>query len=243
MTTSAEMPSTSAPKSLPARVLGVLFAPRETFQDVAAHPRWFGMLVLLVVFVSAATFIFLSTEVGRQATLDQQVSVMESFGMEITDEVYDRMERQAAMSAYFGAGSQLAVLPIMYLVMSGILFAIFTAGTGGQASFKQLFAVVTHSGAITIVQQLFTLPLNYARGSMSSPTNLGALLPMLPEGSFLANLLGTVDLFIIWWLVVLAIGLAVLYRRKTQPIAITLFVIYGVIALVIAGVRSWMGGS
>jgi hypothetical protein len=37
---------------------------------------------------------------------------------------------------------------------------------------------------------------------------------------------------------VLAIGLAVLYKRRTQPIAITLFSIYGVIALGIALLRS-----
>ncbi len=71
----------------------------------------------------------------------------------------------------------------------------------------------------------------------------GALLPMVPEGTFLAYLFGAIDVFLIWWVLVLAIGLAVLYRRRTQPVAVTLFVIYGVIALCYAGVRSWMGGS
>jgi hypothetical protein len=42
----------------------------------------------------------------------------------------------------------------------------------------------------------------------------------------------------VWWLVVLAIGLGVLYRRKTQPIAITLFGIYAVIILAIAAFTS-----
>jgi hypothetical protein len=50
----------------------------------------------------------------------------------------------------------------------------------------------------------------------------------------MGKLAGTIDIFIIWWLVVLAIGLAVLYRRKTQPIATTLFGIYAVIAVGIA---------
>ena len=40
-----------------------------------------------------------------------------------------------------------------------------------------------------------------------------------------------IDLFIVWWVIVLAIGLGVLYRRRTQPIAITLFGVYTVIAL------------
>jgi hypothetical protein len=66
---------------------------------------------------------------------------------------------------------------------------------------------------------------------------------MLPEKSFLASLLGAIDVFLIWWIVVLAMGLAVLYRRRTQPIAISLLAVYAVIAIVIAVVKSRAGGA
>jgi hypothetical protein len=124
--------------------------------------------------------------------------------------------------------------PLMWALMAGILFGVFNAALGGGGSFKQLFAVVAYSSAITIVQQLFVTPLNYVRETMSSATNLAVFLPMLDEGSFLARLLGMVDLFIIWSVFVLAIGLGVLYRRKTGPIAIGLFAVYGIIAVVVA---------
>jgi hypothetical protein len=52
-----------------------------------------------------------------------------------------------------------------------------------------------------------------------------------------------IDLFLIWQLFVLAIGLGVLYRRRTQPIAIALFVVYAVIATGIAAIMSRFGGS
>ena len=57
-----------------------------------------------------------------------------------------------------------------------------------------------------------------------------------------ANLLGTIDIFIVWSVVVLAIGLGVLYKRRTQPIAISLLSVYAVIALVIALFKS-RGGA
>ena len=88
---------------------------------------------------------------------------------------------------------------------------------GGEASFKQVLAVVAHAGAVSALSSVFTGPLNYFRGAMGSATNLGVLLPMIDEKSFVGRLLGMTDLFIIWWLVVLAIGLGVLYRRRTQP--------------------------
>jgi hypothetical protein len=223
--------------------VGVVFSPRQTFQRIVAAPRWLGMLLVLMFVLAGMTFALLSTERGRQAVLEQQVSAMESFGVTVTDEMYARLEERMSIARYTGAAANFVFVPVIYLIMTAILFAIFSAAMGGQATFKQVFTVVTHSGAVTIVQQLFTMPIQYMKGSMSSPTNVAAMLPVLPEKSFLTYLLGTIDVFIIWWLVVLSIGLSVLYRRRTQPVALTLFVIYAVIALCIAGVKSWRGGS
>jgi uncharacterized membrane-anchored protein len=52
-----------------------------------------------------------------------------------------------------------------------------------------------------------------------------------------------VDVFLIWYIVVLAIGLAVLYRKRTQPIAISLLSVYAVIAIVVALIKSRVGGA
>ena len=56
--------------------------------------------------------------------------------------------------------------------------------------------------------------------------------------------MGMIDVFIIWWLLVNAIGLAVLYKRRTAPIFWSLFGVYIAIALIVAGVtRSLSGGA
>src|SRR5262249_8251009 len=98
--------------SLPARALGVLFSPRATYADVASRPRWFGMFTLVLVFGIAATWIFLSTSVGQQASLDNQIRQMESFGRPVTDAQYARMEQMAPYSKYFAAGFQLVFTPV-----------------------------------------------------------------------------------------------------------------------------------
>ena len=51
------------------------------------------------------------------------------------------------------------------------------------------------------------------------------------------------DLFLVWYVLVLAIGLAVLYRRKTQPIALSLYAVYAVIVVVFAAIMSRVGGA
>ena len=232
--------TTTAPGASPgsdsvlSRFVGVITSPKETYQGIVAHPKWFGMLALLCLVLAGLVGGFMMTQVGQDAWLEAATT-----GREISDQQYAGMERMAPYVGYITIAWMLVFMPILYLVVSGILFAVFSAAMGGTGTFKQLFAVVVHTGAVGVLGQLFTVPLNYARKSMTSATNLAVLLPrsVVPEGSFAAYLLGAIDVFLIWQLVVLAIGLGVLYRRKTQPIATTLFVIYAVVAVIIAVVR------
>lgn len=240
---STQAAAPAAPKNLVERFFGVITSPGETFRSVIAHPKWFGMLVVTILLVAFFTVLPMTTPEGQQAALDQQVSQMEAFGRQVSDEDYERMRRGAAFTPYFTAGGILVFSPVMVLIISGILFAVFNAAMGGTATFKQVLSVVVHAGVISALSAVFTGPLNYFRGAVGSATNLGVLLPMIDEKSFIGRLLGMTDLFIIWWLVVLAMGLAVLFRRRTQPIAMSLLGVYAVIALCVAAVMSGLGGG
>ena len=238
-----------APKSLVARFIGVLTSPRDTFASIVAHPKWFGMLAVTTLIVALFSALPLTTEAGRQATLEMQVESMKSMGFEVTDQMYDAMQKGAARMPYTTGISIVVISPIFAVIISGVLFAIFNAALGGEASFKQVLAIVAHAGGLVsgVVFSLSSMLLgtiNYVRGSaLTSVANLGAALPMLPERSFLASLLGAVDFFMIWYIVVLAIGLGVLYKRRTQPIAISLLSVYAVIAIAVALFKSRGGGA
>jgi Yip1 domain len=230
--------------SLVARFIGVLTAPRATFASVAAHPKWFGMLAVTTLIVALFTALPLTREAGRQAAIDTQVESMKGMGFDVTDQMYEQMQKRSTMMPYTTGISILVISPIMGVIFSGILFAIFNAAMGGEASFKQVFTVLVHGGALTSVSSALTGIVHYFRpGPGSSVANVGALFTMLPENSFAAHLLGTIDLFLIWYFIILAIGLAVLYRRRTQPIAISLLSVYAVIALAIALFKSRGGGA
>jgi len=243
MSQTATSVPTPAPSNVFARFIGIITSPKATFQQVVAHPRWFGMLVLTTLLITLCTAGPQFTESGRQAALDQQVRAMENFGMKITDEVYTQMEARSRFGGYITIVTMLIFAPVTVLILTVILWAIFNVAMGGDATYKQALAVIVHAGVISTLAQLFTAPLNYARGTLGSATNLGVMLPMIDEKSFLGRLAGTIDLFMVWYVVVLAMGLGVLYRRRTQPIAIALFVVYAVIAVGFAAIMSRLGGS
>jgi hypothetical protein len=244
------MPQTIAPdvtvsgaKSLPARILGVIFTPKAAYADVAARPRALGALLVVLLLTSGSTFAFLSTDIGKNAMLDQQRQTMESFGMKLNDQAMQRMEEGAGRAPYFGAIFGALFLVVFGLAIAGIALAIFNAALGGDAKFKQVFAVVVHSGVILALGALFVMPLDYVRETLSSPTTLSVFLPFLEENSFLARFLGSIDLIRVWWFVSLSIGLGVLYRKRTGPIAVTLLTVYAAIALVIAAIQSAVSGA
>jgi hypothetical protein len=231
------------PKSLPARIIGVLTAPRATYGDVAARPRWLGVVVFVVLVGAGATFVFLSTEVGKRAVLDQQVRTVESFGVKLNDAAYQQMEQRIEIARYTGPIFQAILLPLMGLLVAGLVFAVFNAILGGSAAFRQVFAIVAHSGVVTTIAVLFGLPLAYAQETMSGSTSLAVFLPFLDDHSFASRFLGAMDLFQIWWLVSLGIGLGVLYRRKTGPIVTGLIGVYVMIGLIIAAVKTALSGA
>jgi len=236
--TAVQTGATPAPKSLVARFIGIITSPRATYEAVVAHPKWFGMLALTALGMGLLFAGFLFTKTGQDAWLDAAMNG--PFSRNPNEQQIQGMQRMAPYVGYLALVQFLVVLPVIAVVLSGILYAVFNAAMGGTATFKQVFAVVVHGGPISILSALFTVPLNYSRGTMSSATNLGVFLPMLSEQSFAAHFLGVIDIFLIWQLVVISIGLAVLYRRRTQPIATALLVVYAIIALIIAVVR---GGS
>ena len=50
--------------------------------------------------MAGATGWLVSTEVGQQALLEQQVGAMESFGVSVTDELYDQLAGRLENATY-----------------------------------------------------------------------------------------------------------------------------------------------
>lgn len=200
-----------------------------------------------MLFVSAitalSTALFLGTDVGKLAWLDEAMRQADAFGQEVSDAQYAQLARMRKYAAYLVLVQDLVGIPLVIMAFAGISRAVLVVISGTDATYKQTLAVVAASTVILALRQLFVLPLNYIRESMTSATNVGVFLPMLPEGSFLARLFGTIDLFAVWWLLVLASGLATLYRRRARPIVVTLFALYLVVALALSLALALVGGT
>jgi len=223
---------------LAARIGNVFVAPGKAYAAVAARPRWLGALIVCIVVMMVAQFVFLSSEVGQTAAMNQQLDSMKAFGVTVTDQMVQRMESGMVYARYTGPAALLLFVPLIAALVAGLLLAIFTVVSGGGVTYKQVFAVVAHSNAISMLALLFTLPISYAKEEIVSPARLSVFFPMLGDMGFLYYLLNSIDLFHIWAVANLSIGMAVLYKRRTGGAAAVLFGVYAVIVLIVAVVRA-----
>jgi len=80
-------------KGLFGRLVGIVFSPRATYADVSARPRWFAAFLAVYLITASVATGFMSTEVGRNAVIDQQVTQQEQWtGRPMNQQQLDRLE-------------------------------------------------------------------------------------------------------------------------------------------------------
>jgi hypothetical protein len=226
------------------RLIGVLTSPRSTFASLAAKPRWADVLVVTFLTTLGCNVAFLATEVGRQALVDQWERTELAFGGTVDDARYAALEERSRMSVPYGAATALLTGPVLTVGLSAVLLPLFNRAARGAATFSQVLAIVAHAGVLLALRQIVATPLNFTRETLANPTSAGMFFAaMLDEGSPPARFLGIIDLFVIWWIVSLALGMAVLYRRSARPILMGFIGAYLAFAAVLASVMALTGGT
>jgi hypothetical protein len=223
-------------------------SPRATLSRAVDRPRSLDLAMLIVAVAATCSVGFLLTGVGRLAALDQTVRQLESLGATITDERYGELRHLQMYRPLISAATIIVGWPMMWMVAAFIFRAIgnrFHAGipgAGERITFAQALTVVVHASSILAVRAVVAAPFNYARESLGGSTSLGVLLPMFGDMTFAARLFGALDLFLVWWVVLIAMGLSLLYRTRTLPIARWLLGAYAAGAAALALTQALRGG-
>jgi hypothetical protein len=210
--------------------------------ELVARPAWLATWLVILSGWAICAGLLLSTAVGRQALIDEQVRVSEALGASITDAEYAVLLTQPPWWMYFASGGRLLITPIATFLTAVVVWLIGRRD-GGGATWPQALSIVVHASVVLLLGQLVATPLHYVRESLTSPLNLTAVLPAMNDGTVMARFFGSLDLFVIWWCGLLAVGLAALTRRNISRYALGLAGIYVGFAAVVAATIAVMGGS
>jgi hypothetical protein len=224
------------------RLIGMVRSPRATLADAIRNPRSLDLAVLIVVISAVCSAGFLLTRVGQLAALDQQVRQLESFGAVITDATYADLRRLVPYRPFVSMAVIAVGWPILWLVGARVVQWFANRAGRADASFSQVLAIMVHASAIFAVRSIVAAPMNYARESIGGATSLSIVMPAFGESTFAARLMGAVDIFVLWWVVLVALGLSILYKTRTLPIARWLFGAYAGGAAALALTQVLRGG-
>ena len=211
MTTAAENePPVAANDSSLGRLVRVLVQPGQTFRAIAARPSWVAPLVVLALLTTALGYL-VATRIDFEPTVRLQ---SERSGAQLSAEQLDeRVETIKKATPYVALAQGLIAAPAIYLVVA-LLFWVGFKLLGSELGYQASLATTLHAMLPLGLAALLGIPVIWNRANFSPDearsgaflaSNLAAL---APEGTGrIANaLLGSVDLFSIWAIILLVIG-------------------------------------
>ena len=235
-------PSPDSPHLL-ARFTGILLRPRSAFATVIRSPRWVGLLTTLTAASFAVSALFFTTDVGRQALVDQWERTALAFGRPMDEARYATMQELSRRYAIpYAAGATLVRGPVAALAIATVVYGVF-AVRGAQVAFRQVITTVVHAGVILTLRDIVAAPINYVRESVASPLTLLGFIGIVDESSPVARFLALLDVFVVWWVLVLAIGIATLYGIRARVAASALVGVYIGVSVLLAGAMAVLGAN
>lgn len=223
------------------RLLGALVAPGRTFESIREKPSWVIPLILLVL-LGVAVGLALQDRVDPAEIARV---TMERMGMDPTPEQLEEMSRQSenqspavqAITTAFGALANAA----FYAAMAAVFLVIFRL-CGSEMSFLQSLSTSVHGMLPLGLAALLNIPLVLTRSEVRAEDVLagGVLVSsprlLAPEDSpVIASLLGSLDFFVIWTLVLLIIGFRHVAKVSTATATAAVLVPWGLWVLGKAG--------
>lgn len=215
--------------------------PSRVFRYLAEHPQWKAsfLFVLLFSMVSAQAVLPLS-----QKSALQMYTRNTDLSAEQLQQIQGRIENMTSPTGRVFSAVSVTLGMSIWLILVGAAFLF--AGNflmGGEASFRQILAVTTHAWIPYIVtKSVVTVPLMLAKGSLTVATSLAILLPANKLATPIGVLLGSVDVFTIWMLALLSIGLGVVYRWSTGKAAALVVSLYAILVLIAMGFTAMFSG-
>lgn len=222
--TTAAVPE--APQSMGAfaRVLGAIFSPRATFQDIARKPGWLLPVVILIV-LNIAVMVVFSQHVGWRAFIEKQDltnhRAQQQMAQMTPEKKQQMIDTQVKIAPIVGYAAGVIGVPVVFLIIGAIFMGIFNATSSAAIDYKTSFSIAAHAwmpfailGLLGILV-MFLKPPDTVDIQNLVASNAGALLAKSTP-MWLQTLCNSLDIFSFWVIGLLAFGYAVARPKKLK---------------------------
>ncbi|MDQ3021933.1 MAG: YIP1 family protein [Bacteroidota bacterium] len=222
---------------------GVFSSPGETFETIANSPKknyWIIPVLISVVVGLISTFLFFQDAELVNKTMDKQKEKMrERFEQNVKEGKMTKEDVDKAMESMDPKGNFAKIIgfsfaaagPFIILFILSLIYFIILKVMKAEIDYSQILNVVGLSMLIATVGGLLGIVISILKGDMSS-VGLGLLLSEATVGEKVYTLLNKLDVFSIWFYIVVAIGLSKVARIdmiRSASIVFGIFIVYAVV--------------
>lgn len=216
------------------KIVSVFWEPSATFASLIVRTTWIDIVIplLIVIVISLVTMPYI-TPIAVQYQKDR-IEKNEKMTDEQKTAVLDRLDQQSvSIITYISTPIAVAVKA---LVFAAVLWFIGNFLLGGESKFLVIFALTAYVSLIDLASMAVKYPLIISQQSIQIYTSPAMFFE--ESKSFLFRFMTTLDIFAIWKVILSAIGLSVIYQKKTSKcfsVLIVFWLIYCVVVSVLGG--------
>jgi hypothetical protein len=221
------------------RVTNTFFAPSKTMADLRRSTSWWLPLLLISIFSVAVVFTW-DKKIGFDNI--SQVQIAKSSRADQFDKLPpDQKEKQLEMSSkatkYFSYGFPILILIFMAICAAGLM-AVFNFGMGAKFSFSTMIAIVAYSWLPGLISSVLTIIVAF----LADPEGYDIQKPLMSNPGyfidhpkFVSGMLTMFDIFMIWTIYLMAVGVSENSKVKKGSAFIAICVTYFVYKLITSG--------
>ncbi|MBN1503869.1 MAG: YIP1 family protein [Candidatus Eisenbacteria bacterium] len=214
------------------RAFRVLFAPTQVFTELERKPEWLAPVVICILVAVLSSIILVPSVI-----LPHQRQLMEERGL--TEEQLEaaRPWLESGRTLIIAVVTSVVGTPIVLLIVAGVFHLVCGLLLRGQANFMRTFSVAAFAWMVSLPEAIVKVPLALASKSPEVQTGLGLLMARDQSAGFgyrfVQSVLSNVDIFTLWKVVLLALGVAVMFkftRRKSYYATGGIWLVYVLLA-------------
>lgn len=226
-----------------ARIVNTFIAPNKTFNDLRRSASWWAPFLLLSL-IAMGFFYVVNQKIGYRKVVENQIQTSPKASRQMEqlppDQRSQAITRQVTGMRYF-LYAYPGVILLWNLIIAAILFATFKFGVAAAVKFKTSLAIVMYASLPLLLKTLLAT-ISVAAGADPDSFNLQNPVATNPgyflspgTSPFLYSVATAFDVFLIWTLILTAIGFACVSKVKRPTAMVIVFGWYILFTLGAAG--------
>jgi len=218
------------------KVIDIFHAPSKVFTSLKEKPDWVTPFIIILIITALGTAFVINTTRGNEELKIQQEEAMRERGLS-DEQIEQTMQFTEGLLPVILAPIFTAIVLVFFATVLNLFIPLF----GGKSGFKFIFPVVCFSSLVEVPQIILKSIIVAVSKSPFVTTSLALFIPALSKNSFTYQLLNGFDFFILWEMILVAVGINITNEIKKKNAYILVFVIWLVSIFIQIGLNA-LGG-